>query len=749
MIKFNKFRAKIFHSQGIFAILVVGILSSFMPAFSTYGAPNDSVALDRQSESVMEMDTRFESTSDSFTAGNVSIIAMDPKPLTIKSGEFALAGKIIDEFKAFNAQYQNQWKASFDPGSGKITNLYGTQSRQYKDGPESVARGFLTDSGRLFGLKEDLSDLSILRVDPTPLRNHVRFQQTYEGIPVADATVLVHATPIGQVTMVQNGYVSELKVINRRSLMAEAAIEIAREDLQKNLGANIALLNIKAEEWITFHKGEYYFVWKIIIPTQNPWGLWVYQIDAETGNITYKGDEILQLRSGTGLGYLNNANWHVGKIGNLSLMYLYTSKEKPNSWGYLWGPHSNIINTAGYEPRASDYKFNYNPVTQKDWFHAVNAYYKINTSWTWWKTLISKYKTNPYYFYNYSAPVFVNAGICNAYYSSDITGNGDPGFVFGNENSCAQGSEDFALDEDVVRHEYTHAMMNWLGFGGQFGSYKNYYGRAMGEGNGDWFGYIIHPKNPKMGDVAENWTRNGYGINLDNTRTYPRDVNYPDSGMPEEHYTGEIWGGYLYDLYRMLGNKAVPYVYNAYYYFSSAGGLMDGFPDFFDGIRAQINADNDLNKGKTVSSIMAWGSMSARGISGGLRMPYRHGSNYFFTGKSGSDAGIALAWNFPPLKSINTSSNLLNAQDRHEYVIQITQTGKKLTSAVTSKSLGILNPSMELRDFSGDLLAVGGGSSTKSVLSYANLSAGYYIIMVKGQNSAPGRGYYGFSIAVK
>ncbi len=154
-----------------------------------------------------------------------------------------------------------------------------------------------------------------------------------------------------------------------------------------------------------------------------------------------------------------------------------------------------------------------------------------------------------------------------------------PGLVFGNEESCALGSEDLVIDNDIFRHEYTHAMMDWCGFGDQFGGPMHYYGRSMGEGNADWFGYL-YSKDPEVADVGWYWSTDGYLRDLDNTRMYPYDVDHPSLGLPEEHYTGEIWGGYLYDLSQALKSKALPYVYESFYYFSTSEGHMDGYPGF-------------------------------------------------------------------------------------------------------------------------------------------------------------------------
>jgi hypothetical protein len=332
------------------------------------------------------------------------------------------------------------------------------------------------------------------------------------------------------------------------------------------------------------------------------------------------------------------------------------------------------------------------------------------------------------------------ACLCNAFYYP-------PNYLFfGDQNSCAAGSEDLVIDNDVVRHEFTHAMMDWNGFDAQFGGPEDYYGRAMGEGNSDWFAFLNHTKDPGIAGVAWYWS--GFYLRyLDWTQMYPVDVGC-SGGMPEEHCTGEIWGGYLYDLYRVLKGNALKYVYNSFYYFSPSGGWMDGYPDFFDGIMAQISADYDLTENYK-SSFKAWGSMASRGINGFVRSPYCH-NPYFGTGANGCDNWIAFFWSLPDhAKAITTKGNLLVSGDPHEYVIYV-DAGWDLTATVTGKSGGLTNPYIYLYTGLGALVtSVGPSSPTKATLTSYNVPSGIYVVRVTGNATSPARGYYTFKVSVK
>jgi hypothetical protein len=751
------------------AFLLLGILS-FTPVYGgpeTLGpSPQEQIrSLDTGSGNAEFVDETAENDAE------LVVVTTDEKALPTMMGQVsstekkAIPLRLKSGFDAFNTHYGNQWRASFSEKTGKVKVLYGASSKRYENGPERVAKGFLGDAHMIFGLKQDLSDLKTLRVDKTPERDHVRFQQTYNNIPIVGALVLAHSTPRGQVTMVQNGYIQGFEVANQEIMVMEAAKNLVRNDLQASLGKGAILPDGKVEKLIAPHKEKYYYVWKIAIPTQNPWGYWVYHVDAATGEILYKGNEILSLKTGQGSAYTSNANWDLGKISNVFLKSMFTSADGLPE-GYLWGLHAWVLDSNGNDPYAPDFKFRYDPYTQKEWFDATHAYYKLNTIWDWWNNNVVKrytaaphlvpYFSEPYVTGNdYPIPTIVNVdGLCNAGYTPDIDGYGDPGFIFGNQNSCAPGSEDLVIDDDVVRHEYAHAMMDWLGFDNQFSGPVDYYGRAMGEGNADWFGFLNHTKDPRMGTVAGDWTPNGYLRNLDNTRMYPWDVdlpNYPVAGqhMPEEHYAGEIWGGYLYDLYRVLGASALKYVYNSFHYFDPSGGLMDGYPDFMDAIGAQFLAEHDLTGRNTLTS-KAWGSITSRGLSRFFE-PYCHPTNYFGTGSPGCDLNAIFSANFPPNKTINTKGNLLLTGNSHHYIIQVTQAGLDLTATVTGMANnGIINPYIYLYDASKVLwTSVGPSSSTKAMLKYPNLPSGFWLVLVTGTATAPARGYYNFKLDVK
>src|SRR5262249_8873580 len=84
-------------------------------------------------------------------------------------------------------------RISYHSQTGKVRFIGAPQGRsiiqsagiQASASPEFAARAFLSDYGRLFGLKDQNAELNVETTKPSPDgRSSVRFQQVYNGIPV-------------------------------------------------------------------------------------------------------------------------------------------------------------------------------------------------------------------------------------------------------------------------------------------------------------------------------------------------------------------------------------------------------------------------------------------------------------------------------------------------------------------------------------------------------------------------------------
>ena len=731
---------------------------------------------------------------------NSAAAVLSPGEISMAAASDALlkSSGLID----FNRTSGRRWQAAFSAQTGNVTRLFGAASKPYSGGPESAARAFLQDAHALFGLQADLSGLTTAKISQTPERQHVRFQQAYNGVPVQGAHITVHSDPQGHVTMVQNSCPGKTTPANQNRMNRETAQGIARNDLGAYLGAQTALSDSEAENLIVPCKSGYCYIWKITTPVKNPPGLWVSHVDAESGEIVYRANEVLYIKDGQGRGYRNNDEYWLGRIRGVKLYDLFETKDMYLQ-GLLHGTHATIYDYAescsdtdgeakcrkldglnlAYAP---DLNFKYYPDVSEDnypytdsksWFDQAHAYYKHTEVWEWWqKNVIQKYgPSNIDYFYWLSIPAVVNVGswdedglslFCNAFYSPVQFLNPEndnlPGFAYSDDGSCtiSDYGADLVNDSDIVRHEYTHAIMDWAGFddSGQFGGEVDGYGRSMGEGNSDWYAFLASGK-PDIGYVAfPPW-----GLRtIDNANRYPDDVDDPSYlystdnesdcageliALPEEHYTGEIWGGYLFELSRVLKTKALGFVYPSSFYFETDGGHRDGYSDFVDAIRAQRDAELDRT-GSNKLFLKAFGSMVSRGFIRPLA-PLYSSCDYFGTGISGTDERDYI-WLNAPLK-LKTEANLLITGDLHEYPVYA-YAGMNLTAQVKAKSVGMRGPSIKLYSIDGTLLDfIDYTSNTqvkKASLTYTIPADGMYVVRVSGRTE-PRRGYYTFQLTVQ
>ncbi|MGQ9698946.1 MAG: Ig-like domain-containing protein, partial [Armatimonadota bacterium] len=217
-------------------------------------------------------------------------------------------------------------------------------------------------------------------------------------------------------------------------------------------------------------------------------------------------------------------------------------------------------------------------------------------------------------------PVYVSVlrpdggALNNAYFYP--TGNY---LVFGKMDN----GKDYAVDGDIVGHEYTHSVVETLCKIGNNPSWSE--ARAMNEALADYFACTV-AGDPVEGDYASGGPRD-----LTNRFRYPEEVPLAipmrDGSsvytFPEEHDTGRIWGGALWDLRRSLGAPTADRLI-----FSSLPLLPDA-ATFADGRAALISASRQLDAGggTTIAAVM-----DNRGIP--EQMPYTYADPLAFSSEN-------------------------------------------------------------------------------------------------------------------
>lgn len=488
-------------------------------------------------------------------------------------------------------------------------------SRSTGGGPEwspraDAVRRLLADLPQTFGDAGAEGCLEIVYDRSSGPSRTVRFRQLLEGAPVKGAEIAAHFDAGGRLVMLASSYRRDPRPVNRRAVPAEQSIAIAREGLAASV-AGIAFPGAAAaESWLWPSAGGLIHVWRVRHATRRPLGTFETIVDAQSGAVlSSRNLADRSVRNGKGRVFRENADYPFDPE-RVKLTRLLDGAENPE--GALHGESFRIVDARGEPVRSNRFAFLYDPwaIDERDPFDQVNAYYHLERAHARFKSRFGV--EGAPWFDGPSIPVIVNADdpdmACSAFYTPDLLDYGSPGFAFGNQNSCGVVSnEDLARDADVIYHEYTHGVVDWLGI--DLGDAPvDSYQRSINEAVADYHAASF-TGDSEVGEVF------GYSRDLRNINLYPIDVGCWH-GLMEEHCTGQIWGGLLWDVRSSIKSRADSLV------FSSLDFMMDNWPsghtadevDFWDAAVALLDVDRALEAGRYSSLI--YGAAASRGILG-------------------------------------------------------------------------------------------------------------------------------------
>ncbi len=153
---------------------------------------------------------------------------------------------------------------------------------------EDTARAFLRVNARLLRLDDPDRELRLERRHQDELgRRHLRFAQTFRGVPVWPAELTVHLDPGGNVDLMNGAYVvTPRRTAGTPTITAAAAVARARDAAGLGDGA-------EATELIVFAPGDRppRLAWKIEI-RQGLAARWLVVVDAQSGAVLLALDQI-------------------------------------------------------------------------------------------------------------------------------------------------------------------------------------------------------------------------------------------------------------------------------------------------------------------------------------------------------------------------------------------------------------------------------------------------------------------------
>jgi hypothetical protein len=435
----------------------------------------------------------------------------------------------------------------------------------------------LSDVAAAHGLRPDLADLRVAGVSRGLSGEHVRFQQTLNGVPVFGAGVAV-TLPKGDSPAAFTSRYDARPAAQGMALAMPSALAAAARGPGD--------VEVRPPELVYAPSGKTLVpAWQLTVRSEEPRGTWVVLVDAVSGEVLYRHNLMrfdsgrvfdpnpAQTNGGTApAGHCDsgaNESLLSGEYTIKALQGIASGQDKlKGQWVDLTAPGipppegTPAYKLAGL---ANEPSRNYVYLCNDDRFEETMVYHHLDRT---------QRKLQALGFTGASGvvqrPVSAHAHYmpdCNAFFDPTNRAlhfgdfNGDAFFPVG----CggAPPLHDSAEDADWIIHEYGHAVLDDQIPGFSFGPFPAAEQAAsIGEGFGDFLAAAMN-KDPCWGEYANigvnacNGGASPGNRTLQNSRVYPAgfeaciDVDLNGDSVPESeepHCGGEVWGGALWDL---------------------------------------------------------------------------------------------------------------------------------------------------------------------------------------------------------
>jgi hypothetical protein len=192
--------------------------------------------------------------------------------------------------------------------SGSPDAMYDFASPAFSGTPEEAGRAFLSQNAAAFGIS-DAGDLRVFSQRAALGGYLIRFQQTFNGIPVQNGGIGLVMNANKQVIMASGPFFRNVTVNTVPSISADQAVAAAAADLGQlsfNMPSHISNLlqpglnnltqqaspisNLQPSLGIYPTADGYKLVWKVGKFSTNPFGLYMVTVDAHTGQTVARKD---------------------------------------------------------------------------------------------------------------------------------------------------------------------------------------------------------------------------------------------------------------------------------------------------------------------------------------------------------------------------------------------------------------------------------------------------------------------------
>jgi Zn-dependent metalloprotease len=186
--------------------------------------------------------------------------------------------------------------------------MYDFASQPYSGTPEEAGRAFINQNAGLFGISE-LNNIRVFSEKQALGGTLIRFQQTFNGVPVTNGGIGIVLNANNQVIMASGPFFRDVSVNTQPSLSADQARQAAATDLARfsvNVPDAVANLlqtglsalteqaapiaNLEPQLGVYPTADGYKLVWKVAKFSTNPFGLYMVSVDAHSGEIVERKD---------------------------------------------------------------------------------------------------------------------------------------------------------------------------------------------------------------------------------------------------------------------------------------------------------------------------------------------------------------------------------------------------------------------------------------------------------------------------
>lgn len=463
-------------------------------------------------------------------------------------------------WRQFKAQHGGKWRIRWNEHTGLPRSIFGaTTQKSYKGNAEQAARAFLADQLALFGIG-NLNSLKHVKTRTNRGIRHVTFNQTVNGVSVYEAEYKVHLRPDGRVDMANGTWYPNLDISTSPGISKQQAVAAAKADLELQAGANPET----STELVIYRDGEQFrLAWKLVLFSEDPFLDWFYIVDAMSGNILYKLNQLMDV---TGDGDVYPTHPVLSSVTNKPLYRLSGN-------GRLQGTYVYVVNDEASEAFSSNHSFQYDPSNTH--FDEVSLYYHVDN---FRHNFIENLNSNSLGFTQITAhahsidPIF---GDLNAWFSRST------GEIYFGDASSSSNFNDFAKEDKVIHHEYGHAVI----FDIQSGIMSEFNEEgAISEDTPDYFAGSFTGRSRILEYSAPSSERDMANPIYSYYSELPRDQNGNVNAPP--HDGGEFFSAILWDLHNSVNPDNVDFlVYDALF-------RVTGDPDFFEFRDAMIAASN-------------------------------------------------------------------------------------------------------------------------------------------------------------